>query len=182
MPELDGAASFTFQFWMNADEWTNGATILSRGDDFCVKQDAAKTLKITAGSKTLTANSNDLVTGSWVQVTVLCDKGSAKVFVNKKQAATGSGCVLADSEEPFVIGGGFKGRVDEVRVWNDALSSTHDYFFNNTLNKWVPQLANLVAYYKLDQNLCPNVVDYKALFQPSDYNHHGTMSATGVKR
>lgn len=182
MPELDGAASFTFQFWMNADEWTNGATILSRGEDFCVKQDAAKTLKITAGSKTLTANSNDLVTGSWVQVTVLCDKGSAKVFVNKKQAATGSGCVLADSEEPFVIGGGFKGRVDEVRVWNDALSSTHDYFFNNTLNKWVPQLANLVAYYKLDQNLCPNVVDYKALFQPSDYNHHGTMSATGVKR
>lgn len=182
MPELDGAASFTFQFWMNADEWANGATILSRGEDFSVKQDAAQTLKITAGSKTLTVSSSDLKTGAWTQVTILCDKGNAKVFVNKKQAATASGCVLAESEAPFLIGGGFKGRVDEVRVWNDVLSADYDYFFNNTLNKWTPQLASLVAYYKLDQNLCANVVDYKALFQPSDFNHHGTMSQAGVTR
>ena len=182
MPELNNAASFTVQFWMNADQWENGATILSRGEGFVVKQGNAKTLSITAGSKTLTATADALTTGKWVQVTVLCNSGTAKVLINKSQATSASGCVLPESEDAFVIGGGFKGRIDEIRVWNDALSADFDYFANNTLNKWVPQLENLVAYYKLDQEQCDNVVDYKALFVSSDYNHHGVMAETGVTR
>lgn len=182
MSELDGAASFSFQFWMNADTWESGATLFSRGEDFNVKLGTTKTLKFTVGSKTLTATSDALLSNSWVQVTLLCDNGNAKVLVNKTQAATTTGCVLTESDAPFIIGGGFKGRIDEVRVWDATLAADYDYFTNNTLNKWVPQLDNLVAYYKLDQNLCPNVVDYKALFSPADYNHHGIMTATGVTR
>jgi hypothetical protein len=33
----------------------------------------------------------------------------------------------------------------------------------------------LIVYYKFDQNLCPNLVDYK-------FNHHGTFSSTGAIR
>ena len=182
MPELNGVGSFTFQFWMNADAWESGATVLSRGEDFCIKTANAKTLQITAGNKTFTATADGLTAKAWAQVTLLCDKGSAKVFVNSKQVATATGCGLSESEEHFVIGGGFKGRIDEVRVWNAALSSEFDYFANNTLNKWVPQLDNLVAYYKLDQEKCVDVVDYKALFAPGEYNHHGIMSESGVQR
>lgn len=183
MSELDEASSFTLQFWMNADSWKSGATLFSRGEGLKVEQAAAKTLDITLGTKKVSVNADDLVSGKWAQVTILCDKGSVKVFVNKKQVKTATGVVLPTDDAPFLIGGGdYAGRIDEVRVWSAALSSEYDYFFNNTLNKWVPQIDNLVAYFKMDQELCPNLVDYKALFVPSAYNHHGVFSASGVQR
>ncbi len=183
MSELDEAASFTLQFWMNADSWKSGATLFSRGEGLKVAQAASKTLDITLGTKKISVSADGLVAGTWAQVTILCDKGSAKVFVDKKQVKTATGVVLPTDEASFLIGGDdYAGRLDEVRVWNAALSSEYDYFFNNTLNKWVPQLDNLVAYFKMDQELCPNLVDYKALFVPSDYNHHGVFSASGVAR
>lgn len=183
MSELDEASSFTLQFWMNADSWKSGAMLFSRGEGLKVEQAAAKTLDITLGTKKVSVNADDLVSGKWAQVTILCDKGSVKVFVNKKQVKTATGVVLPTDDAPFLIGGGdYAGRIDEVRVWSAALSSEYDYFFNNTLNKWVPQIDNLVAYFKMDQELCPNLVDYKALFVPSAYNHHGVFSASGVQR
>lgn len=183
MSELDEASSFTLQFWMNADSWKSGAMLFSRGEGLKVEQAAAKTLDITLGTKKVSVNADDLVSGKWAQVTILCDKGSVKVFVNKKQVKTATGVVLPTDDAPFLIGGGdYAGRIDEVRVWSAALSSEYDYFFSNTLNKWVPQLDNLVAYFKMDQELCPNLVDYKALFVPSAYNHHGVFSASGVQR
>ena len=183
MSELDEASSFTFQFWMNADSWKSGATLFSRGEGLKVEQAAAKTLDITLGTKKVSVNADDLVSGKWAQVTILCDKGSVKVFVNKKQVKTATGVVLPTDDAPFLIGGGdYAGRIDEVRVWSAALSSEYDYFFINTLNKWVPQIDKLVAYFKMDQELCPNLVDYKVLFVPSAYNHHGVFSAWGVQR
>lgn len=183
MSELDEASSFTFQFWMNADSWKSGAMLFSRGEGLKVEQAAAKTLDITLGTKKISVNADDLVSGKWAQVTILCDKGSVKVFVNKKQVKTATGVVLPTDDAPFLIGGGdYAGRIDEVRVWSAALSSEYDYFFSNTLNKWVPQIDNLVAYFKMDQELCPNLVDYKVLFVPSAYNHHGVFSASGVQR
>lgn len=183
MSELDEASSFTLQFWMNADSWKSGAMLFSRGEGLKVEQAAAKTLDITLGTKKVSVNADDLVSGKWAQVTILCDKGSVKVFVNKKQVKTATGVVLPTDDAPFLIGGGdYAGRIDEVRVWSAALSSEYDYFFNNTLNKWVPQIDNLVAYFKMDQELCPNLVDYKVLFVPSAYNHHGVFSASGVQR
>ena len=183
MSELDEASSFTLQFWMNADSWKSGATLFSRGEGLKVEQAAAKTLDITLGTKKISVNADGLVAGTWAQVTILCDKGSVKVFVNKKQVKTTTGVVLPTDDAPFLIGGGdYAGRIDEVRVWNAALSSEYDYFFSNTLNKWVPQIDNLVAYFKMDQELCPNLVDYKVLFVPSAYNHHGVFSASGVQR
>ena len=183
MSELDEASSFTLQFWMNADSWKSGAMLFSRGEGLKVEQAAAKTLDITLGTKKVSVNADDLVSGKWAQVTILCDKGSVKVFVNKKQVKTAAGVVLPTDDAPFLIGGGdYAGRIDEVRVWNAALSSEYDYFFSNTLNKWVPQIDNLVAYFKMDQELCPNLVDYKVLFVPSAYNHHGVFSASGVQR
>ena len=41
--------------------------------------------------------------------------------------------------------------------------------WRNTLNKFHPQWKDLIAYYKFDQNLCPNVVDYT-------YRHHGEFT------
>jgi len=177
MPELDEASSYSLQWWMNADAWTPGATLFQRGSDFSVVLGENKRVLFNIGGKQVTAASNNLVTGQWVQVTAVITNGSAALYVNGSRSGSGKLSPISTSKASFIIGGGsYEGRIDEVRIWNNVLSTDYDRFIHNTLNKWVPQLDDLVAYYKFDQNLCPDIVDYKALFAPSEYNHHGTLS------
>ncbi len=184
MPELDGIDSYSIQLWLNADEWTNGAIVYSRGNDFSLSLGETKQINFGIGNKNIKVSSDDFVTGNWCQITLLCDKGNTKVFVNQKLTTQDTSPALSQSEESFVIGGGqYKGRIDEVRIWKNLLQSDYNYFFNNTLNKWCPQWSDLVAYYKFDQDLCDNVVDYKTVtLKDNEYNHHGVFSAQGAMR
>ncbi|MDE6654496.1 MAG: LamG domain-containing protein, partial [Muribaculaceae bacterium] len=83
----------------------------------------------------------------------------------------------------LVLGAGFEGRIDEVRLWNDVLSGDFDYFITNTINRWNPQIDALVAYYKFDQADCPDIVEQTAVWNRTQgYNNHGVVSSTGVGR
>lgn len=177
MPELDGQTAYTIQFWMKTGTWKDNAVILSRGDGFKIRTTTTNTVEIVVGENSLAATNTGFAPGKWTQLTFLYAKNSMKILVNGRQAKSKSGdFTIPDDERPFVIGGGFEGCIDELRVWNAALSNEFNYFINNTINKFVPQLDNLVAYYKFDQEQCPNIVDYKALFKPGEYNHHGIVS------
>ncbi|MBR1594809.1 MAG: hypothetical protein IJ659_08590 [Alloprevotella sp.] len=185
MPELDGLNTYTVQFWMCADEWTEGATLLSRGEDFRVGLGAENTLEITAGGKTFTAKRNEFQPGRWLPIMIQAKPTRTSLSLSNTLVKAASAAEpLPAVGARFVLGGDkYKGRLDEVRVWNAELSSDYDYFTNNTLNKWAPQLGNLVAYFKCDQPWCENIVDYKALFAPRQKtNHHGIPSATGVAK
>ena len=179
MPELDGKSAYTIQFWMKPDTWKNGAVILSRGDDFKIMTTAERTIEIVVGGVSVAAKNSALTAGKWTQVTFIYASNTMKVLVNGKQpsgASKSGNFKLSADDAPFTIGGSFDGCIDELRVWNAELSSEFNYFLNNTINKYVPQLDNLVAYYKFDQDQCPNIVDYRALFKAGEYNHHGIIS------
>lgn len=178
MPELDEKKSYTIQFWMKPEAWESGSVILSRGDGLKIQTGAANTIEIVAGNGTQTAKNSNLAVGKWAQLTFICANNTMKILVNGRQVTSKSGNhTLPTDEHPFTIGGGFKGFIDELRVWDaDLKASDFNYFVNNTINKFVPQLDNLVAYFKFDQEQCPNIVDYKALFKPGGYNHHGIIS------
>ena len=177
MPELDEKKSYTIQFWMKPEAWESGSVILSRGDGLKIQTGAANTIEIVAGNGTQTAKNSNLAVGKWAQLTFICANNTMKILVNGRQVTSKSGNhTLPTDEHPFTIGGGFKGFIDELRVWDaDLKASDFNYFVNNTINKFVPQLDNLVAYYKFDQEQCPNIVDYRELFKPSEYNHHGII-------
>lgn len=178
MPELDETSSYTIQFWLKPEAWESGSVILSRGDGFKIQTGAPQTVEIIAGEGSFSGKNSSLSAGKWTQLTFICTKNTTKILVNGRQIGSKSGSfTIPTDERPFVIGGGFEGYIDELRVWNaDLKASDFNYFINNTINKFVPQLDNLVAYYKFDQEQCPNIVDYKALFKPGEYNHHGIIS------
>lgn len=183
MPEIDGQTSFALQLWINPTQWTEDATVLSRGDGLSVKLGAENNVVFTIGTSTLTATSTDLTAGEWNQFTLVSDEGSATLLLNGESVATGSISAIPTEEEEFILGGDtYTGLIDEVRVWGATLSSDFDYFWNNTLNYWCPQWDDLIVYLKCDQELCDNVVDYKAVYENGDYNHHGVMSDSGVTR
>lgn len=183
MPELNGLDNYTLQFWVCPDRWTSGATLIRRGEGLRIQSASTYKMAVTIGGQTVIVANTFLAAGIWAQVTLLSDGSSLSVLVNGNRVKTFTGryVIPEDSDSPFLIGGDtFEGRIDEIRVWNTELSGQYDYFVHNTLNKWVPQLDNLVAYFKGDQEQCPNLVDYKPLFAPSEFNHHGTFSPTGA--
>ncbi|MBQ7635321.1 MAG: hypothetical protein IJS89_07110 [Bacteroidaceae bacterium] len=185
MPELDGLKSFTIQFWFNADEWTEGATLFSRGEELSVRLGETNTLMVTARGREIAVKRTSLTTGKWIPVMILSQDARIQVFVEKVAARNMTASeAIPETGNPFFFGGdNYKGRIDEVRIWDTELSSDYEYFTNTTLNKWAPQLSNLVAYFKFDQPWCANVVDYKPLFVPTQKtNHHGILSATGATR
>ncbi len=185
MPELDGLSTFTIQFWFNADEWTEGATLLSRGEELSVRLGVAGTLVITSRGKEISLKNTNLVAGKWIPLMIVSTSNRTRIYIDNTQVRNivTSG-VLPETSSRFVLGGDtYKGRVDEVRVWKTELASDYEFFTHTTLNKWVPQLDDLVAYFKFDQPWCGNVVDYKPLFvSTAKTNHHGVFSADGATR
>lgn len=183
LPTLRGYTSFTIQFYINPNAWTPGATILSRGDDFSAKLGNEKEIVFTVGNTSLTATSEALGTGEWTSVMLVCSNKQAEAFVNGESAGKGTLTNVPASEENLILGGGYAGQLDEVRIWNAALDSEYEYFLYNTLNKWAPQWDNLLVYYKMDQaDSCPNLIDYKVLENPAaTFNNHGIFKG-GVKR
>ncbi|MGN0212794.1 MAG: LamG-like jellyroll fold domain-containing protein [Muribaculaceae bacterium] len=181
VPEMSAARSYTLQLWLNADQWTPNATVLAVGDGFGITLGASGTINVGVGDLTLPVGSTSLVAGRWAQITLVCDEGEASVLVDGKQCASATLPQFPVAGELVMGGDTFAGRIDDVRLWSDALLPDFDYFINNTLNKWCPQYDSLVAYYKFDYDLCDNVVDMKTLAS-SDYNHHGIFSASGARR
>ena len=176
MTELDNKTAYTIQFWLKPETWQNGAVILSIGENFKVQTTTTQTIEIVSGENWARVRSSALSVGKWAQLTFIYSKNSMKIYVNGKLATTKEARFTISSKGgPLTIGDSFNGCIDELRVWNTEMKADYDYFIHNTINKYVPQLNNLVAYYRFDQDQCPNIVDYKALFKPSNYNHHGII-------
>lgn len=181
-PELNDLSTYTIQFWINVDTWEENALIYNRGGDFSASLGAAGTINFKSGSTTLPATSTGLAARTWAQVTMIAGEDGARVLINGEEAgSTATAMTIPTSEADLVIGGGINGRLDEFRIWKAELSgeahdSGYQYFIYNTLNKYAPQWRDLVAYYKFDQNLCDNVVDYTFT------DHHGSFSEKGANR
>ena len=181
-PELNELSSYSIQFWINVDSWQEGALIYDRGGDFKASLGKEGTVNFQAGSTVLAATSADLAAGKWAQITMIANGNGAQVLVNNVQAGSiATAMTIPASEKDMILGGGMSGRLDEFRVWKADLSNAeydggYQYFIYNTINKYNPQWGDLVAYYKFDQNLCDNVVDYTFT------NHHGSFYTEGADR
>ncbi len=161
LAELSGAENFTLQFWFCPAEWTEGATLLSRGDGFKVSLGKPGTLTMAIGRGVFTVSSDAMAAGKWAQVTVARSGADGKVFVNNEQVLDQGISAPRESADHLVFGGGYIGRIDEVRVFKTAIPEDFERFTFNTINKWHPQWADLLVYYKFDMIGCPEVVDYK---------------------
>ena len=191
---LSGLDKFTLQFWFCPSEWTEGAALISRGDGFKVALGKPGTLAMSLGSGSLSVSSDDMAAGKWAQVTVVRDGASGKVYVNNNEVLDQAIPMVGESNDPLVFGGGYTGRVDEVRLFKTAIPEDFERFAFNTINKWHPQWADLLAYYKFDMIGCPEVVDYKYIIdwrsakdrgltyeREGQQNNHGLL-AGGAKK
>lgn len=172
IPELNGIDSQTIQLWFNPTKWSG--TLLQRGN-LAVALSGTKAVNITIGSMTMQAEAKG--TGQWQQLTVVNNGGNVSVLVDGKEAAKKTGATALDNDTPLVLGEGYEGLIDEVRIWDTAIDNAYGYFWNNTINEFNDMNTNLVVYYKMDhEEWTTSLVDYKSLWDGLEGNHHGYIS------
>ena len=177
----DGTASegMTLQLWMNPEHWIPGANIVTWGENLNIQLGTPGQLKIKCADEGMTFSDSNLATGNWSHLTLLLEGNCIRLLVNNanEQSGTFPAPFTVPAWEPLLLGGGFLGRIDEVRVWDFILPADYNRFWNNTVDRFNPQWQHLAAYWKFDQTrLESNVYDY------SEHGHNGTFSAGGVTR
>lgn len=178
--------SYTLQFWLCPSEWVKKAPIIRCGT-FSVKLGNEHALVINDGTNHLTLTDNNIAVGKWAHVTIRSNSStdSTQVTINNTtKYETDKYIALTARTKTIWLGGGFLGRIDEVRLFKKILPTDYASFWNNTLNKLCPSWANLVGYWKMEQTNCPNLVNYKYETNKATQitGMHGTMTETGVHR
>ena len=177
--ETDASSGVTLQLWMNPGQWIPGANVVEWGDCLRVRLAAFGELSVEVGPDEYLFKDAALLSGNWVHLTLLLDGTDLGVLVNNanEQNASLSAPFAVSGGEPLLLGGGFLGRIDEVRLWNTLLPADYNRYWNNTIDSLNPSWKNIEGYWKFDQTrLAENVYDY------SGNEHNGTFSADGVKR
>ena len=167
IPELNNSPEGTFQMWINPQEIKSGA-ILFNQDNFSVMIGDSHTIILKSGSESASVI-YDLPVNTWSQITFTVSNGYVKAFVNnvEQQVEGRLATTFPEATSEGIIGKGFKGQIDEIRIWKKALEQ-EEFYWRNTLNKFHPNYEALIAYWKCDQEQCEHLVDYKFL-------HHGTF-------
>ncbi len=176
---IETTSGTTLQLWMNPQHWIPGANILTWGNNLNIQLGKPGELVIKSNDDTFSFTDTNLTTGNWAHITLLLESNSLSLLINNanQQNGTLSAAFTAPATEPLLLGGGFLGRIDEVRVWDIILPDDYNRFWNNTIDSFNPQWQHIAAYWKFDQTrLATNVYDY------SEKGHNGTFSKNGVKR
>ncbi len=178
LTELDGSAEATFQMWVKVSE-LSPCTLLAQ-DNFSISIDDEQQLVVSAGEGRAVMPAAALTEG-WTQLTIVVDHGRVtpymsgrrQFFVTGSLPETFAATTYPAEARSVVIGSGLKGELDEIRVWTRALDADH-FYWQNTLNKFNPNIDALAAYWKCDQAQCANLYDQTG-------RHHGDFDP-GMER
>ena len=152
--------NFTIEFWFRGADQQQ-ATMLSCGEALYIGFDAGKKLILTASSGKHILCTENLLDGQWHHIALAVKRtGSANVIVDGKTTATINSNIFSG-----IIGGSyyylgtkyinentteyFNGNIDEVRIWNAAL--TTGFVTLNKNNKLRGTESGLLAYYPFEK-------------------------------
>ena len=184
---LSGSA-ITLECWVNVDVFQAGSPYISQligtesagnsaflrlGDaDITAGNKIEFALQIGAGVVQLTSIST-LETGRWYHIAGVYDGSNMKIYIDGAEDASVAQSGSFTSNSDFYIasndGSGryLDGRVDEVRVWNDARTPTE--IQNNMCSRLAGTEDNLLAYYRFDNGSGTTLSDV------TTNGHNGTL-------
>lgn len=163
---VSGKANRTFEAWIYITSTPSGNNcILDYGSNFTGSRNTFfvngnRAIGFISGgtNANITSNNNLVSLNKWVHVAFVLNSGTGYLYVDGKQEGTGnlstvntpaSGTELRIGQR--VPGGSipFNGIIDEVRIWDDALTIGRLDSLNDM--EICPDAANLVAYYRFNE-------------------------------
>jgi hypothetical protein len=174
-PNLAGISKMTFEAWVKIDQWKNWTNLITLGDKACIQTGNAegqlyaimRSKKDETSYNNLHGNVSSAITlEKWTHLALVFDGTKAQnkdkllLYVNgNKQPLTFNGQIPnlthIDPQELRIGQNKFNGGMDEVRIFNTALSETtindmmvksEQYILANHPNR-----ENLVDYYSFDK-------------------------------
>ena len=164
---LELSGSLTIEAWIYPTSWKSqvyqGCILNKEGinyQGYMLRCGANGTLNFNIGTgstwKELNSPSGTLVLNTWQHVAGVFDGTQLKIYVNGVQIGTPlsyTGSVAVNDTIPLEIGRShlyhdrnFPGKIDEVRVWNTALTSCEIYGnYRSTRTTSHPKYSKLVA-------------------------------------
>lgn len=160
---LSNTNKLTVEAWIKTTRDSSVETIVSNHGNGSSTQFDLRTVNgefncfIGFGSYVVTGGT--VVPNTWQHVAMVFDGTSVTLYidgVNVGNTPTPSNYTLPTSVAPIILGYNgygeiFKGQIDEVRIWNKALTQTE--IQNNRNCELGPGQTNLLAYYQFNQGL-----------------------------
>lgn len=187
--ELNGVNQFSFEAWVYINAWNVNSYVFSKTAatlpaqnriDIQLGQLSTKRLYFHVannGNSYAQVDNSAIAVGQWNHIVMAYDGTKSaynmiRVYINGTQVTSGitysSGngtlpTTTSTSTGAFELGKSFDGRIDEVKIWNYAITAA-DIDMKNTINKYHPLYANLISYWKMDKSTT-SIADTKNLYQ-----------------
>ncbi|MBN1462146.1 MAG: T9SS type A sorting domain-containing protein [Paludibacteraceae bacterium] len=139
----------------------------------------------SAGNKTVTIAVDSLrasvlkTKASWVHVSGIYTGTKLLIYLNGDSITQTDGvAVITENTNSVKLGGnGFVGKIDEVRIWNKALTTEE---IKRDYNRYIPgNETSLLAYYTF--NYATNTEFYDISYYGTNYNaNHGVLNTASV--
>ncbi|WP_294958398.1 LamG-like jellyroll fold domain-containing protein [uncultured Flavobacterium sp.] len=175
--ELNGVNQFTFEAWVYISTWNANSYIFSKMAstlpaqnriDIQLGQLSTKRLYFHVsnnGNSYAQIDNSAITVGKWNHIVMAYDGTKSaynmiRVYINGTQVtsgisySSGNGTLPASTSTTtgaFELGKSFSGMIDEVKLWNFALTGS-DIEMKNTINKYHPLYSNLISYWKMDKD------------------------------
>ena len=171
-PVLGGLSNASLMAWIDLNSGFSAEGVVVGQDKFQIKVNSDRRLEVVANATSITST-EVLNTAQWYHVAAVYGNGALKLFLNGKLLGTQSvsGAIMADAtnltlgKNPAGTNKYFRGKMDEVRVFNVSLTDTqvqrmiYQEIENNgaqvrgtVIPRDIQSLpyANLIRYYRMD--------------------------------
>ncbi|TXD46351.1 LamG-like jellyroll fold domain-containing protein [Polaribacter sp. IC073] len=190
--QVDGVSQFTFEAWVKVDAWQENSTIFIKRTDNSNKigiqlgnqSNGQLFFMVSSGGNAYQSANTSLKDGKWHHVALVYD--GYESLPNDRVTAYVDGVSVSNfhtgtipttspnTSANFELGNNFTGNIDEVRIWNVALTQAQlDY--KNTINKIHPLYDNLLNYWKIDKTAINTIYDVKGTI-------NGLITGNAVKQ
>jgi hypothetical protein len=151
--------NFTFELWFkslnSASNATNDRILLSKGNTIRIKLTPAGTINVTStigGVVKFISSSVSFGDGGWHHLATTYDGTTLKLFVDgdSVHAAAAIGSVAVNAV-PLTLGTTNQGTIDEVKIWDTALSKSQ--IIDNLDSNFTGAETHLKAYYTFNDNM-----------------------------
>lgn len=126
-PFTESQTALTLEWWMCPQQYTNSVSISSAQGNLSTSVTSKGALSITLDNRKALSNEDYIICNEWHHYAVVYSKGSVKFYrdallVHTSSSRLGTSIPALGDITMGGGNGGFKGQIDEVRLWGSALS------------------------------------------------------------
>ena len=150
--------ALTLDWWMRPQQYQGSVSLTSSQGSLSTTVDSKGMLSIIVGTRTAKSDEGYIITGEWHHYAVTYSSGTVKFYRDGLlvNSSTSKLATTFPALETITMGeGGFKGQIDEVRLWGSALTAdkVKAYCNQHIADVQEAQVTDkLLLYYDFNQN------------------------------